>query len=378
MARLPLPVSLPNGEQRTFLIDDVGPELNAEFVRFYEAQFARGVFDLGNMFRCVGDYLNARPDDAQAHDAYFHNFHPLWAALCNERRFEDAGEIWAIALAPVLPWERATGRQVHKGSPFYWLGGMRLLAGDLDTGFMLVHRAVNEDARTNPTGYQTKPAWRFATIDDRQPDQYWGPIVVAVATFLREHLARYRQRIGGSLTEEELRQRFFARAELREAVFWFAYSLFRAQKHSVLHVRDDAPEFVALLLINTLTGLYLTLESLLRTAFSSSSTLHGLVTTLSTRCGFGAHASDPVARRARIEIVRADYDRDPAGTVNAILDGSYQATTLTPLDACLVLAPSLRNHGAHRFDNLPDVARRFDDMLQLALDPIFVATEHVL
>jgi hypothetical protein len=87
--------------------------------------------------------------------------------------------------------------QIHKGTPFYWLGTAAYLVHDYETATFFYDAAVSEDLRAgaNPENNAT-PALRFIQIEGDPPEQAARPLVLNTQARTEEIIDNYNQRTG--------------------------------------------------------------------------------------------------------------------------------------------------------------------------------------
>ena len=150
-------------------ISSLTPALDRAFTQLYEAFSGPKAFDLREFHDAVFEFLDKGENSPTSHDTYFNNFTILWTGYQNSGHFDHAEAVWEMALKPVLRWEHDhPGTFVHKGTPFYFWGMTAILRGEIDRGYLFMHRSVKEDERTNPRNYQKSPGFYFALITERQ------------------------------------------------------------------------------------------------------------------------------------------------------------------------------------------------------------------
>lgn len=88
-------------------------------------------------------------------------------------------------------------RNIHKGTPFYWVGTAAFLVHDYQTATFFFDAAVSEDLRagSDPVTKST-PALRFIQIEGDKPDQAAQPLVKAMQNRIENAIADYNNRPG--------------------------------------------------------------------------------------------------------------------------------------------------------------------------------------
>ena len=79
-------------------------------------------------------------NDSQNHDFFFQQFTPIWINLIQHSNYKEAEDVWQFALSIASRWE-VHNPQVHKGTPYYFLGVTQILANKLEDGFLSMQRA---------------------------------------------------------------------------------------------------------------------------------------------------------------------------------------------------------------------------------------------
>jgi hypothetical protein len=170
-----------------YQISSLTPALDRAFMQLYEAFSGPKAFDLREFHGAVFEFLDKSENSPTSHDTYFNNFTILWTGYQNSGHFDHAEAVWEMALKPVLRWEHDhPGTFVHKGTPFYFWGMTAILRGEIDRGYLFMHRSVKEDERTNPRNYQKSPGFYFATLNYGEADQAFRPWLLEQARFLKK------------------------------------------------------------------------------------------------------------------------------------------------------------------------------------------------
>jgi hypothetical protein len=126
-------------------------------------------------------------------DRFFENFTVICENLFfKEERWHKAEHLLKMILQPALDWDRQHPQHlIHKGTPFYFWGMAAICRGDLDTGYALMHQALEEDRRTYQTLQPLSPAFAFAILDYQNVNQAFRVWSLYQAQFLKEILGIY-------------------------------------------------------------------------------------------------------------------------------------------------------------------------------------------
>ena len=91
----------------------------------------------------ANNYFNQNITPA-SHDNFFQEFTPVWLDLINRRHYFQATKLWNFALNLAFDWQkRNRGNNIHKGTPFYFLGVTAILNNEIENGYFgFVHRFI--------------------------------------------------------------------------------------------------------------------------------------------------------------------------------------------------------------------------------------------
>lgn len=109
-------------------------------------------------------------------------------------------------------------QQIHKGTPFYWLGTAAFLVNAHETAVFFYDAAVSEDIRAGAHPiYHPTPSLRFIQIEGEQPEQAARPLVQAMQARVEEIIIDYNNRPGrpGGIADinlDEIRKSFLSLA----------------------------------------------------------------------------------------------------------------------------------------------------------------------
>lgn len=378
---VPLPttnikVNGPGGEV-TIQVEDLGEDMLEQFRAILSAALNGREADHATFGRATLAFLDRVRGNAEAQDGYFNNFGSVWFALHSAGATQPALRVWEQSLAPVYEWEATRGARVHKGTPHYFAAGTAIAGGDFDTGFIHLHRAIEEDRLTgvDPT---TMPPWKLVTLDAASMNHFWRDTVQQVADFLNGRVSRYRAECATHLTLEDVRRRLFADVRLREVAFSFVYSLFRARRQVMTDARIVDTVFAPLLRVDLIANIYVVMEEILRLKWPQHDKLAVLAESLSSTYGYTAHRPPSGGSRKITEMVNARFKTDANATLMDLIDSKFGTPPISRADSAIAIAAPLRNFGSHRIAGRPVVATRFDDVLQLALNGVFLAVERTL
>jgi hypothetical protein len=115
-------------------------------------------------------------------DRFFESFGLLPRYLSSFGFQLAASQTWGQLIQWTLAWEKSHSTQIHKGTPFFFLGMNLIFQGDIDTGFLFIYNAMEGDkasyrAMGQADRYKQAPAYRTATIVDNPENALYETVV---------------------------------------------------------------------------------------------------------------------------------------------------------------------------------------------------------
>lgn len=367
-----VPGELPGTYHR---INDLGPGLNAWFADLYAGR-GPALTDLRPL---AFAYFDATPNP----DSFFFNFGP-WA-LPRAATPVGRARAWEGVLSLVHDWERANPSLPprHKGGGYYFAAVRDILEGDLDRGFLYMHQAVIEDARTYGP-HQRTAARAFITLNARQPDQAFRQQVILYATALRGRLAAYRRYRGGQLTLPRLRGTFESDAELLEPLLALGFVIARLERLGDPRLRPIRDNPIAgLVFAGVILDLALVVDAVLY------SKLRQAARRMMRRSGEPALGQLTTAYYAsRGSSLRGSEVREIATAFSSDFDATLKelfvanslpgrSIALSPEEGDFAITLGVRNHSAHRLARSALLGARFDRAMTRLFFALFAALEHL-
>lgn len=334
------------------MADEIGPELE---------KLLSGL-DLDRWREATGRYFERVPQPNTLFNALFHQWMTTTIAPVL------APDLFRITVQMIQDWEAANPQAEprHKGTPYYWLGMAYTLLGDLDQGFLYMHKALDEDRRTSGKDVPEMPAFAFVSLNAREQDQAFKAEVDAYAAFLGQRLAVYGS---GSMTLEDLRQKAIAVESRWDAMFHFVYATARIRRLEQLGPVATGTAFGRNLLGQAIGDLCVVAEEWLREGWPGNGEFQPHAIRFLKSKGVGD-------AQAVMDEVGASQKRDWTETVTALLDGNLPARRpLTLLELDVATAWLLRNRAAHKVKTDSLLATRFGDVERRVYGAIFAIVE---
>lgn len=353
---------------------DFGVEITEEFEALYTNAFASDKFQLTQDFcdRSKELFLKFdKQDIISLSDRYFENFTPITETLMSQGRYKIAFDFWNQILYFVKEWECQNSKKLHKGTPYYFSSIAALLSKDLDAALIFMHLAL-EDDKINKPDYRETPAYYFLTLNNQKPNQYAKEFVDGMIGFLRDRLdgqgaegGRYKDHYqatrGGSLTYENLRQKFLDNKIIPDEIrYFFTYSVIRLWRLRILQKLNIGDDIVApIIFTQALGGILITIESLLKLNGSTSLLFGNLFKRLARNEGWQAPS---------LEEINSDRDDDFDNWINNCLGEKT-------LFGDFSLSHGLRNFAFHTIKSRQKLWQDYTNILQSIWNCFFKAVE---
>lgn len=364
----------------------LSPELDAAFSHLYRTCGSERLLiedfnrplpdDLAVATNAVLDSLKNVPVERASLSAerLFDNFVPLWRLSQKRNR-----NLWSAVLTAITAWERNTGKSVYKGPLFYHWGESHIRYGDSDKGFILMHRAQEEDRKRRGANPDTPAHW-FLSLDDGKASDL-QPLTADMVTFVRTRLQAYYNDRKGELSYEELRLKFLDAVDdqLTDLQLFFAYTTFKLIKLRVLHKLGDIADgqMAPLVFTTVLSNFLLVVDRMFKISLYGNRAKMNVsfLDHLVTLKGLSYHAGE----RYRHAIGNSRlYDDNFEVMLGSLLDGTYRDThglAPEPLERDVLVAYRLRNYSAHSVKSQKYLWDRFPEVTQALFNALFLGIE---
>lgn len=356
----------------TIALPSIDTAVDAAFAAFYQTVASGGTPDIAQFDAAVEPFL-LQSTGAGEHDAYFNCFTPLWLNNLNSGKVQSAIAVWPWALRPVLRAEGKSGKQLHKGTPYYFWGMTVLSQENLEEGYLLMHRALEEDVRTHGNAAPDTPGWALATLNYQKQEQAFLPWVQKQATHVEGRLAKYRSAHNRALTLAELRTRLLAKPAYRDAVQQFCFSMARALRLTHLPQELWTGSFPAQIAFDVLFDLCLVVDAVLHEKNPGQWQFIDHATFLSKACKLGLTNSDLGGLNGLFKTAFPQTLRTAIAGALKLQNGA----PVTGLAAALAVTYGCRNRGAHNVASVPMSSKEFSEVVQHISDVLFLALEEL-
>jgi hypothetical protein len=141
--------------------------------------------------------------------------------------------VWRAILDITWRWEGAH-ENIHKGTPYYFMGENYLQMGDVASAYICFYNAVEEDKISYPMlgkNFKTAPAYLTVSLIDDPNNRLHQTVVMQLRSYLESFLQEYRTDLGGKLTLT-----MFDNAFLKEEKLESIKRSFVANTHETFHL----------------------------------------------------------------------------------------------------------------------------------------------
>lgn len=318
------------------------------------------------------EFFNGSGNGADNHDKFFTNFTIIWRNFLDIGNLNEAERIWERALRPAFAWEKQhPNGHIHKGTPFYFWGMTSILKGDLDRGYALMHRSVEEDCQTTGKQYPDTPGFALATLNFTKTDQAFREWVILQANHLSGHIASYCNAYSRTLGIDEIRRRFLSNPPSRDTVFLFVYTL--AKLSNVRSIPSYALEsnFAGQFEMNLLFDMSLVIDSAIKAKNSTQWRFQDHAAFLANKAGIGLG-------KDKLDEINDNFKNNFDQTLKRILSCTFtfnDKTSLNGLAGDLAVTYGLRNYAAHNVTSVSTIWKEFEVIQQKLFDTLFLAIE---
>lgn len=357
---------------QTFSIQNISESMNEQFLFLHECHFSNRGFNIPKFKNESFNFFNQNIDFAEQ-DKYFNNFTIIWRNFLNQGLYKNAEEIWDLALDITNEWEVQNTRVIHKGTPYYFLGGTHILSGDLTKGFLLMHQALEEDKRTHSTSHLDTPAYAFVTLDYNKSDQFFRFKVKELSDFLSEKINVYRSQTGMHLSLADFKSNFLENSDLQEIVFLFVFSLFNLKNLFATNKRFIQNSFSSLLDTNIIFNLCSIIDRSIANINPNNGdrSLYHQLSHLSVHNSLSLNGN-------KLREINDDRDSNFSNTLNDILQSLYHfddGYSPNTIETSIMTTYFFRNFAAHKIENQPTIYQNFEEIINRILNTLFFTFE---
>jgi hypothetical protein len=349
--------------------DDATTTLPDQYTQIFHTVFS-AVDDLQRSNRdCLAAFLST---------FLFDSVTPLWNRFLDSGQHVLAIQLWRAVLSLAYAWEQATGKHVHKGSPYAFIAYTYLMMGDIDTGFSYIYNAIEEDRKLNDVCPEVNypanaPVYLTATLNPSQRNVMY-PIVREVRSVLEGHLDSYRREFGKSLSIQQFDKRFLQNPDLETIKYFFVFTFWAILEHQRKVDRELMQnDFSKLKNANWLFALCLVIDKLFHSHPQYTGRFIGSEIANYTEHKGLMSKTDLNKLRDQVNVRQASPDLLLPQVLSASL--VYNGAPVSKEIQYLFAAWNLRNFAAHNIQIQNVIGTDFEDIIRVLLYDIFLVIE---
>ena len=339
-------------------------------------QFSEFIFEIAHTLKLDGEPLLA----FHLADYYFNHFSALWRQFIEKGLHIIAANLWIKLCIIVWDWEAKRNSSIHKGTPYAFLGRTLITLGDLDSGFLFIFNAIEEDKRTSkeismPDRYKQVPAYMFATLVNDSRNLLFDYVQQMIKEIQRL-IIKYNS-VGGTLQYGDFEQKFLHNADFEEISFFFVYNLMlllRQRRLTRSEIMQN--EFSKLKNLDTIFNLCLIVDKVLEKKFQLDSIGKNIHNFCQSKNWITEKDAKEFKKNLKPDL---DLDKDPNYVVKPLLNNTakYKGNSMNVLMSAMILVWYLRNYGGHRIEGQNVLVEKFMDIIEMIFNTLFMAVEEL-
>lgn len=361
--------------------ESLNPTLDCEFHTFYkifEEQKDISVIDKYLPGLIEAGFMHFATDaDFETTKKFLQNLRVIWVMLFKIGKIQEAKWYLKRVLQIIHQFEERTSIQIHKGPMYYFEGGTALILGQIDEGFLFMHKAYTEEIRIHEP--QPTPSFNFVSLNFINNNQYFHVLVTDYIDYLQKKMIPYRFEKGTSIQIDEFQKYFLASNPQPDIVFSFTHALAKLHQFSSISRLALNSDFASQFELNLLFDLVLVIENALRIKHPASnsgkailfpeSATH-LATSLQWNISQG-HFTNTIRTEAN-----KNYDKCMLDLLDRKFNFKHKIKNLK-LESDLCIAYLIRNRGAHDLLSSNAISSRFQDIQQSLFNILFLTVEEL-
>lgn len=327
------------------------------------------------VFDAVEDLLkkNKFPLSVNLSDYLFQQFTILWQYYLQHERQMMGTQLWQRVLEITWKWE-GSDKAVHKGTPYFFLGGNQLMQGNVDNAFLFIHNAMEEDKRysiqiEDPLLYTTKPAYLSSSLLVDDPRNYLHPYVRGAAAKMQDFINKYNSLLGKSFTYQYFDEKFLQKQEIEEVKFFFVYNLFVMRNHdNIDHKNLRNNDFSKLRNVDVIFNLCLIIDEVMKKKTNEKY----------IRESVKKICRDYLNEQNAKDIFESlNFENNFENAVNTCLsmNYSYDTRNISKEVLILLLVWGLRNFGGHRIEVKQLFVIEYESIMEKLMSALFITLE---
>jgi len=362
--------------RRQFKIENLDENMNEAFRNLHEKYFEQQnkTFDWNSFTLKSLRFFTEYQNDHKAHDNFFNNFTIISNDLMKREMFKTAIYLWESVLQIAYAWENENKDfKLHKGTPYFFLGRIYRIVGDLDFAFLYVYNALKEDERSFPDGYKERPAYMYASlVDDNKNIMY--DYVLRMKKKMEDYINQYQSELGSGFSYIEF-ERKFLQSGLEDIKHFFIYNLELLIKYEGISVDIFESDFTKLKFIDLIFNMCLIVDKVLDNKLHKNSIGENIIELIVTE----SWGRKPIRNRETFsELLSFDPRNDsPDKVVPNLMKNqeSYDSKPMSQIMSLFILVWYLRNFGGHNIRAVDVFHSSFKDIIKSIFYALFFSIE---
>ncbi|HEY59166.1 MAG TPA: hypothetical protein G4N92_00540 [Anaerolineae bacterium] len=360
-----------------FQLKSINQEIDESFIKLYQSFLGNSSMNYEEFESIIHKYfdsINQLENKYELHDDFFNHFIRLWNIILNNRNYGLGEWIWEKCIDISHSWELNNENNfIHKGTPFYFWGMTAILRGDIDKGYSLMHKALQEDIRRYGTISPQTPSLAFAISNYSESNQAFRNWSATQANYIKQLIDSYNQDLKCNFSLDEFWNKITGSNLDVSTIYQFFHYIAKfydiSRKPNYIYQGD----FVSLLLLDLLFDLSRVVDAVLKKKNPSYWQMFNHIVILNTRMGIGLNQS-------YMEQLNESYK--PPNKFDeilaSVLDDFFQfqdQTTMTLEGKSFAVAYGIRNHAAHNIEALPIIWERYKEIEKYIFYALFLSIQ---
>ena len=365
--------------------NNLNSDLDSLFVNLHEAYLGKRTFDWDIFKKLSFNYFDSllsldKEEKIEGQKRFLNNFNNIWNHFYLRGEYFKVEEIFIMILDLVFEWERLHWQEeekIHKGGVYYFWGMNTIKNGDLEKGYALMHKALQEDIRTTEQKTPETPALWFATANYSRMNQAFREWPLRQANFLNERLNDYCSRYQRKLDLDRFRENFLCYPEISEVIYIFAFNISKLYLiHETIKTNNSRKiiyesDFAGQLFLDIFFNLTLVIDASIGIYFPNGKYFINRITDLSKCAALGMSIDQ--WRYVNKQIMK-DFD----SRILSILEGKFllkNGRSLVGIIGDIGISYGIRNFVAHNVKTSNVIWENFDQIEQMLFNVIFFVYE---
>lgn len=359
---------------REIQLISIDNKIDGWFINFYKAYFDNETINLDEFNNQALNFFDTHKDNYKSHDDFFTNFTILWRSYISNRDYGTAELVWERNIELAHMWElKMTSKRIHKGTPYYFWGMTAILRGDIDKGYALMHKALQEDIDTQKTNFPDSPSFSFVIADYADKKQAFGDWPRKLAGYIQKKILTYNNQFTKKFSLEEFWGKIVNSNLEKSVIYQFALYI------SKLYNRERKPqyiyegEFASQLLLDYLFNISLVIDSIIKVINPNQYKFRDHVLFANRKIALNFTDENIT------EINRA-FNNNFNLMLENLLDRKFKISGedfLSDTSTAYAITYGIRNHGAHNVTSAPVIWQRFKEIEVYVLSMMFNVIENL-